>query len=204
MRNPDDAVIARTRAAAQRLLMRARSVPLSQRVAFINRELVGLDPELPARVAASVVTLMHKGYTTNDALARAIEVEAANALLNHFVKVGKSVLSGVDGLGGLGGLGSAAGDFVTNLLGGAACSTALRDVIVTKVGNGSGPDAAAYATAGADALRGAAKCNKAAATPAAPPPAPPPPPPPPKMPIWPFVAGGVALLGVGVVFMATR
>lgn len=201
MKNPDDPIIALTRAATRRLFMQMQALPLSQQAAFYARELGNLDPELPARVAATVASLVRQGYSAQDAAFRAVEIEAANALLNRVVKIGKGTLSG---LGGISGLGSAAGDFVTNLLGGAACSTALRDVIVSKVGSGSGPDAASYATAGADALRGAARCDRPAAAPAAPPPPPPPPPAPPKMPIWPFVAGGVALLGVGVVILVTR
>jgi len=205
MRNPDDPIIAQARAATQRLLAEMRGLSPDNRAAFIVKELGGLDPMLPAKVNKTIVELIRKGYNANDAMFRAIEVEAANAMLNRFVNAGKAQLSGLGGFGGLGAVGKDVGNFALNLLGGAACSTALTDLIVNKVGTGSGRDAAAYATAGSDALRGAVRCGgAAAATPTAPPPPPPPPPAPPKMPIWPFVAGGVALLGVGVVFMATR
>ena len=204
MKTPDDPIIAFSRQATQRLLARMRAVPLTQRAAFILRELTGLDPALPAKVNQTIVLLIGKGYTAENAMFRAIEIEAANALLNRVVDVGKETLSGMGSLGNLGDAAKDIGKFALDLLGGAACSTALRDTIVDKIGSGSGREAAGYATAGSDALRSAANCDRTATPAASPPPPPPAPAPSPKMPIWPFVAGGVALLGVGVVVMVTR
>lgn len=207
MKNPEDQIIAYSRGATQQLLSQMRAVPLAQRPAFIMRELSGLDPALPAKVNQTIVTLIGKGYSADDAMARAIEIEAANALLNRFKDTGKRSLSGLGWLGDLGAssVGKDVGNFALNLLGGAACSTALSDLIVDKIGAGSGRDAAAYATAGADALRNAAKCG--GSTPAAPAPTPAPAPAPApaaSMPIWPFAVGGVALAGVVVLLLVAR
>lgn len=200
MNIPEDPIIAHSRRATLQLLAEISARPAAQRAAYLRRELSVLDPALPAKVERVAADLSQKGYTADAALVRAIEIEAANSLLNRFVQEGRSSLSG------LGSAGADVGNFFLNLAGGAACSDALRGLVVDKVGSGSGRDAASLAAAGSDALRGAARCGGAAVAPAppvAPAPLPAPPVAAPKMPIWPFIAGGVALVGV-VVFVKMR
>jgi len=198
---PNDPILAQSRKATDKLLARMRSMPEKKRASWLIAELSMLDPTLPAKADKAINVLLRKGYNAENAMARAIQIESANALLNRFVATGKENLSG---LGGLGNAGKVAGGFALNLLGGAACSDALRDLIADKVGTSSGREAAAYATIGADTLRGAAKCGPPPAAAAPAPPAPAAPPPAPAgVPIWPFVVGGLALVGV-VVFIKAK
>lgn len=203
---PRDLLLRSTQNAARDLIARSKFLPSSQRAIYMLTELASLDPALPVKVEATLKTLLKKGYSDDAAMEKAIEIESANSLIDRVVQEGKSSMSG------LGALGADkffrdAGRFATNLTQGAMCSGALRDLIVERVGAGSGREAAMTAQAGADALRGAAACGGQSPPAAAPPPPMPslpttPPPAPDSIPIWPFLIGGTAL--VAVVVLATR
>jgi hypothetical protein len=203
---PRDLLLRSTQAAAKDLVARSKFLPSSQRAIYMLTELASLDPALPVKVEATLKTLLRKGYSDDAAMEKAIEIESANSLIGRVVAAGQSSVSGL-GASGADKFFRDAGRFASNLTQGAVCSGALRDLIVDRVGTGSGREAAMTAQAGADALRSAAGCGaQPQPTPAAPPvPSTPsiPPPAPPSIPIWPFVIGGAVLIGV-VVFAARR
>ena len=202
---PRDLLLRSTQAAARDLILRSKSLPPAQRPVYMLTELAALDAALPQKVEKTLRELLRKGYRDEAAMEKAIEIESANSLINRIVQEGERSMSGL-GASGSEKFFRDAGRFASNLTQGAVCSTALRDLIVDRVGTGSGRDAALSAQAGADILRSAAACGQPPATPAPPaPPEPPaaPPPAPKSIPIWPFVVGGTALIGV-VVFAAKR
>jgi hypothetical protein len=203
---PRDLLLRSTQAAARDLITRSKFLPAAQRAPYMLTELASLDAALPAKVEKTLIALFRKGYSDDAAMEKAIEIEAANSLIGRVVEEGQRSMSGL-GASGAEKFFRDAGRFATNLTQGAVCSGALRDLIVERVGTGSGRDAAMTAQAGADALRGAAGCTaQSQATPATPP-APPaptlPPPAPASIPVWPFLVGGAVLIGV-VVFAARR
>lgn len=197
---PRDLLLRSTQAAARDLIVRSKFLPASQRAPYMLAELASLDPALPAKVEKTLIALLGKGYSNDDAMEKAIEIESANSLIDRIVQEGQRSLSGL-GASGSEKFFRDAGRFATNLTQGAVCSSALRELIVDRVGTTSGRSAANTAQIGADALRGAAACGPQA-TPATPPaPAEPvlpasPPPTPTSIPIWPFFVGGAVLIGV--------
>jgi hypothetical protein len=200
---PRDLLLRSTQNAARDLITRSKFLPSSQRAIYMFTELASLDPALPVKVDATIKTLLKKGYSSDGAMEKAIEIESANSLIDRVVQEGKSSMSGL----GVSPFLRDAGRFASNLTQGAMCSGALRDLIVGRVGAGSGREAAMTAQAGADALRGAAACGGRSSPAATPPPSMPslpttPPPAPDSIPIWPFLIGGTAL--VAVVVLASR
>lgn len=206
-----DPLLALTGAAARKMLMSLRSLPVEKRVAELDRALATVDASLPTRVHQVASYLARSGMNAELAVERAIALSLADSNIDRFTVMGEQYRRGVpvQGLGQTSTTpttpqGQDAAAVAGNVAQGIACSSALRDAIVDLVGRNQGRSAADATTIGLEVGRGVANCQSLQ------PPATQPLPPAPipttdSSMMWPLIIGigSLAVVG-GVVFLMRK